>query len=334
MPSLDALRQSGWPITVAAIADYAAPAIATAAAAVPNLLRDAESFTEGEALLQAAARLRLDAVLLLTQPEVTITLLRSCLVLGLTTFAEKPVADEAATLQALVEAAARPDAPPVQVGYNRRWQPLAPDFREHLSHFQRTSPSGVHVEANLWRATRGEAIFYRDTMIHAVDFLQWCLGPLEVCRVTVWPPLAPDGIASGLRAELRTTGDAAPATVHLDVRPSVGRNRESYLALGQKASAELTYTPANRDIEPALLSVWDSSDGPGSRIWEAPLSPVAGDPILWERGFLPQMAGFLSLVSEGDKATNRCSLADALAARQITDSILSYQTVPALPDKS
>jgi predicted dehydrogenase len=318
---------------VAAIADSSEKAISAATAVVPDLLSGAERFTDGELLLQAAARLHLDAVLLLTPPEVTPHLLRVSSALGLAVFAEKPVSEEVATLAVLAEAVGGPDTPPVQIGYNRRWQPLAPAFRERIFQCRTTESSVMHVEAHLWRAARSEAIFYRDTMIHAVDFLLWCLGPLELNRVTVWPSLGPGGIASGLRAEMKTTDETAPVTVHLDVRPSVGRSRESYLVLGDKTGAELTYSATDPSAEPAHLWTWDSASAAGSDVRKASPCPAGEDSALWERGFLSQMAGFLSLVGGGSQTGNHCGLSEALAARQLTDAILSHQVVPAHPEQ-
>jgi hypothetical protein len=249
------------------------------------------------------------------------------------TFAEKPVAEEAAPLAVLAAIGDNAGSPPVQVGYNRRWQPLAPAFRDAVSQLQAAETPNLHIEAHLWRAARSEAIFYRDTMIHAVDFLLWCLGPLDIQRVSVWPPISPGGIMAGLRAELLTTGQTEPVTVHLDVRPSVGRSREMYLALGAKASAELAYCAADRDAEPARLSLWGMADADGPAANELLLCPTAADSNLWSRGFLGQMAGFLSLVGDGSRSTNRCTLSDALAARQLTDAILSCEAAPAWPGK-
>lgn len=330
LPSLALLRQHGWPVSVAAIADSSAKAIAATTTAAPDLLKDAQSFTSGSALLDAATGMHLDAVLLLTPPEVTSELLHASLALSLAVFAEKPVSEEVAELAALVNV--HNSGVPVQVGYNRRWQPLAPAFHDSVSRLRATGSPSFHVEAHLWRAARSEPIFYRDTMIHAVDFLQWCLGPLEVRRVTAWPPAVPGGIASGMRAELRTTGAAAPVTVHLDVRPSAGRNRETYLAAGAKASIELSYSAADRDAEPARLSFWGDADAAGSGVREVPPCPVAGNLALWERGFLGQMAGFLSLAGIGSQTGNRCSLSEALAARQTTDAILSHESFTACTD--
>jgi predicted dehydrogenase len=327
LPCLNTLRQHGWPVLVAAIADSSTAAIASATAIVPDLLRDAEIFSDGEALIQAASRLHLDALLLLTQPEVTTKLLHISMPFGLTTFAEKPVADTAEALAVLVEKAKDPNCSLIQVGYNRRWQPLAPFFRDHIFRMRSAGAPTLPVEALLWRAARSEAIFYRDTMIHAVDFLLWCLGPLEISRVSIWPPITPGGIASGLRAELTTT-EGTLVTAHLDVRPSVGRNRESYLALGKETTVEVTYSAVDRIREPARLSLWNTT---GHDVQEAPLCPIEVDPLLWERGFLSQMAGFLSLADSGSREANRCSLADALAARQRTDTILSYDASSAYP---
>lgn len=335
LPSLAALRRGGWPVSVTAIADPSDAAIAAAMRVAPELMCDCRQFTSGETLLEAS-KAACDALLVLMPPESTPTLLRAARDCGVgAIFVEKPVAQDAAELAALLAYwQAGSDAPPLlQVGYNRRWQPGGVGFRQRLGEMRATAGVGsdsVNLEAKLWRINRREAIFYRDTMIHAVDFALWCLGPLTIEQVVAGPPVPGSGIPQTLSVKLRSASgpEAVPIAVHLDVQPTASENIETYAGVSpQGAGWALGYASAvDAPPETLGLGVLPAALDRQSKAEAVPVVPLLPhETLLHRRGFLEQMAAFVRASGgQGDGASRVTpDLHDALAARRLTDEILS-----------
>ncbi len=318
LPALAWLRAQGWPVSVAALADPQPERIAQAkrffAPAHAEKSAPIAAFSSGAALLAAG---NIDAVLLLTPPAQTAPLLEIALTGGIPALAEKPAAETAQTLARLVQREKEANNPFVCIAYNRRSLPLASVFRTRLR-AMKTRP--LHVEARLWRARRTDTIFYRDTMVHALDFLLWSVGPLYVQHIQ-WSPLrGPGELPAGLRVSFSSTRSEIAA--HLDVRPAVGRDLESYEVLGDRQTIELTYPPAGAAGR-STLSVYET--GEPKEIVCAPPDGFANDPNgLTERGFLPQLAYFLRAVA-GDPSTANvlCTLAEAHDNAMLKETILA-----------
>jgi predicted dehydrogenase len=343
LPALAMLAQQTANVSVVALADPSDKALQSARARLREMPSEIHTYSDGCALLKDAPQIGCNALLLLTPPEVTPDLIRAALPLCLPIFTEKPVAADVASLAALVNDATYPGTPPIQVGYNRRFQPIAPHFKEEVCKLWERSAAPLHIDAHLWRINRSEAIFYRDTMIHAVDFLLWCSAlppnvrtafvtdlpntgsdaPLKVVRVSTARAAQPDGIPSALRADL-----IGPiGTVSLDVRPDVGRDRETYCALGTNSCIENAYPAASHDPSLNHLSHWRSSLQTHLRSNTPPI--FKDNHSLWTRGFFRQMEAFVQLAAQytaGQPVASPCTLQDALAARTLTEKLLKFQS--------
>jgi predicted dehydrogenase len=276
LPALRFLQDQGWPVEVTGLCDINEEQRQKAQSVFPA----AQLFADPDALLAADC---IDALILLTPPAITPDLIRKGIERDLAVFTEKPVShnpDELAELYALSQGR----KVPVQVGYNRRYMPQADSFLK-----DRKPPS--QVEARLWRANRKEPHFYTDTMVHAIDFLNYAFGPLQVDR-TDWAP-AVDGeiLRPGVQVEL---SNASGLTCKLDVRPASGRMEESYTADG----TELHFPVQGKET--------DTSE----------------EELLILRGFVPQLAEFMRLVT-GDSATSRCTLDDARQTCLLCDAVTS-----------
>lgn len=278
-PALRFLQQRDWPVKVTGLCDVRKERQILFQSISP----EAQPFSSPEALLAAG---NIDALILLTPPAITPELIKSGIRLGIPVFSEKPVSHDANELRALHTLSEQSQGP-VQVGYNRRYQPLADAFLQKV----RQLTGSYRVEARLWRINRSEPHFYTDTMVHALDFLDYAFGPLKVEQV-VWAPAVPEEkLRRSVRVELC---NAAGLRCGLDVRPATDQSEESYAAGGivlrypvQGASSD--------DSEEALLCL---------------------------RGFVHQMAAFLRLAA-GENETPRCTLDDVRRTCELCDRIMS-----------
>ena len=329
LPALAILRLRGWPVSVVAVADPAPERIASALRLLaPSQAVDSAScrtYSNGAELL--AVHDAVDAVLLLTPPAYTAPLLENALQRGIPALAEKPTATDSPTLARLVEAEKAAADPLVRIAYNRHSLPLVPAFLTQIREMrERASNHVVHVEARLWRTHRDTPIFYDDTMVHALDFLNWCAGPLFVERVEWWPAANIHGLRTGLRVALRSEkgGMLPPLTAHLDVRPAVGRDVESYEVLGNRKAVTLLYpSPDDKTAQAGLTRYENRQSFPIPADAEA--NEAAADPDgLSARGFLPQLAHFLQFAAGDTNAgAALCTLAQAHETMLLKEKILS-----------
>lgn len=329
LPAVAQLRGAGWPVSVVAVADPD-PERITAAAKTAGA-ENCQAYPNGASLLAAGG---VDAVLLLTPPAQTAVLIEDALARGIPALAEKPAGPDARTLARLVDAEKAAANPLVRVAYNRRSLPLAAPFRAHLQEMRNASSETLHVEARLWRAQRSEAIFYDDTMPHALDFLLWCLGPLTVSDVTWWPRSpTTNGLPAGLRVAFQgNNADNRPVTAHLDVRPAVGRDVESYEVMGDKKSLMLTYPAVGAAADaPSELTVYENGTPTRIASPETAVTAISDPRGLTERGFLPQLATFLQLVASGAGKTEEntlCTLAEAHGTALLKEAIKAHAPPP------
>lgn len=306
LPSLRMLRTAGWPIEVAALCDL-----------VPDRLRAASADSPEAALADDPAavleRSDLDGVLILTHPDSSERLLRQAIERGRTTFVEKPVAHSLAEVSHCAELASARRVK-VQVGYNRRYQPLAAEYARLLK--QLGPPR--HIKVNFWRAGRQESGFYNDTLVHCLDFISQQLGRVQVTGVRVW--LANEMTAvldRGWRIDLGSPRDHR-LTAEIDIRPAVGRDLECYTAMGRKLSVSLQYPhPGTVDARAALV-VYDK--GNERVVYEARLSASDIDSKCRHSGFLRQMAEFC-LLCDGTLAAPGCGLEAAMEVLRLRDEI-------------
>ena len=279
LPALNFLQRQGWPVEVTGLCDVREER--------PRLFQPmfpgAQLFSSPEALIESGT---IDAVILLTPPSITPELIKAGIRKGIAVFTEKPVSHDANELHALYVFAGKRRVP-VQVGYNRRYQPLADSFL----HDVRRQNELRSVEARLWRVRRSEPSFYTDTMVHALDFLEYAFGPLQVDHVSWDAPVEGKVLRPGVQVGLR---NAAGLRCTLDVRPDAGQSEEIYDAGGTVLRYPVQGA-ASTDSEEVLLCL---------------------------RGFVHQLAEFLRLAA-GEKIPVRCTLDDARRTCELCERIVS-----------
>ncbi len=306
LPSLRMLQAEGWPIEIAALCDR-----------MPGRLQDAADDWPGATLgtdpMALLDRADLDGVLILTHPDSSAGLLCQAIERRRTIFVEKPVASTLAEIKICAELASARRVK-VQVGYNRRHQPLASEFRRLLAGF---GPHR-HVEVRFWRATRQEPGFFDDTLVHCLDFISQQLGKLHVKSVRVWPADAnPAMLDRGRRIDLTAEQDSR-VTAAIDIRPAVGRDLELYTALGEKLSIALHYPHISIVDGQATLTVY--AEGNERVICSARSTISDIDHRCRQSGFLHQMAEFCMLCA-GTLAEPGCGLEAAMEALRLRDEI-------------
>ena len=305
LPALRMLRADGWPIEVAALCDLAPDRLQTAAAEWP----EAAVERYPAALLD---RTDLDGVLILTDTDASARLLEQAIERGRSIFVEKPVAHKYAEIRHCAELAAKRQVK-VQVGYNRRHQPLAVEFGRLLEGMEPPR----HASVRFWRAARSEPGFYDDTVVHCLDFISQQLGKLQVKSVRVWPPANAEGLDRGWRIDLGSMQDHR-VTAEIDIRPAVGRDIESYTVLGRKLSLTLQYPHLGTVEGRAALIVYDG--GNERVIHEAGMTAGDIEGRCRYSGFLRQMAVFCQLCA-GTRDAPGCGLEAAMEALRLRDEI-------------
>jgi predicted dehydrogenase len=202
----------------------------------------------------------------------------------------------------------------VQVGYNRRHQPLAIEYARLMKEL---GPQR-HLKVQFWRAARQEPGFYDDTLVHCLDFISQQLGRLEVKRVQVWPADAQTpGLDQGWRIDLGSAHDPR-ISAEIDIRPAVGRDIECYTVLGLKRSIALQYPHIGTVDGQAALVAYDG--GNERVIYRARMTNRETDSKCRHSGFLRQMAEFCQLCA-GTLAAPGCGLEAAMEALRIRDEI-------------
>ena len=300
LPAVDTLARRGWRIRVDAVCDADPARLAAAAERCPG----AATFTDAHELIRQA---EVDALVIMTWPPLTAALVDDAIQRGLPTLVEKPVSHDLAVLHRLADEAAE-HGTPVQVAYNRLYQPLMANFQREVASIGPLQ----HIEARLWRAARREAIFYEDVTVHPISALHAAFGPLVVEGVTDWPDPDEPALPAGRRVEMRT-GDGV--SVHQDIRRAVGRYAESITALGASVSVCLRSSTAAGQGEDASLSAY--RDGETQTLARLSREGEWGN---YARGFVGQLAAFCRLAS-GDDPDARPDLRTAADIWRTADTI-------------
>ncbi len=201
------------------------------------------------------------------------------------------------------------------VGYNRRFQAAAGEFRRIVTAIQ-----GRKIfTSRFLRERRAESIFYEDILGHSLDFICSVAGPLRIESVRTFPPETPGAIFSGIKIE--AVSDAGDCT--FEIRPTCGRNIESYECQGLQETAVLCYHPLEKLAAPPELTRYT----PGLR--ECILAPSILelqnlDALRYIQGFVHQMASFVRLVN-GLDAGPYCSLHDAKSTAELIHRVLDVK---------
>jgi predicted dehydrogenase len=268
--------------------------------------------------MELFARKDLNGVLILTHPDSSSTLLQQALRSHKRIFVEKPVAYTRAQIEGCAVIADEREAI-VQVGYNRRFQPLSRELARQLA----AMGPDVHVRSQFWRAAREEPRFFDDTLVHCLDLLSHLLGRLQVKDVRTWQA---DKDASeldrGWRVDL-STGGGRHSTAEIDIRPAVGRDEETLEVLGHKRGLSLRYPhPGRTDVYARLLIHEDGA----SRVFHDSYIP-GSDTVsrCYHSGFVNQVAEFALLCSGAQTATG-CQLDGAADVLRLRDEIAKLRT--------
>lgn len=224
---------------------------------------------------------------------------------------EKPVSHDDSELSQLAELAETAGIP-AMVGYNRRFQAGAGEFRNIVAQIK----GNKIFQSRFLREHRSESIFYEDVLGHPLDFLMSVVGELSVESVKTWGPETPHGIPSGMRIE--TTSHAGDC--QFEIIPACGRNAEFYECHGHEESVSLCYHPLEKLAAPPELVRYT----PG--LCQHILSPAVSefknkDVLLHIQGFVLQMANFIRLVGHED-AGPYCSLRSALATTRLINKVI------------
>lgn len=317
LPAIRMLRDAGWPVEVTALCDLNPSRLHAVGEEWPA----AAATLDPQALM---SRPDLDGVLILTHPNSSARLLREALTRTRFVFVEKPVAYSAEEIESCLDMVNRHQVK-VQVGYNRRYQPLAKLLGQHLP------KAGIapHWAVRFWRANRREPGFYDDTLVHCLDFLHQHLGALQVTAVRVWPKAAGDaGLDRGWQVELETV-QSPRITAAIDIRPAVGRDLEGYTLLGEKFSLDLQYPHLGTTNGQASLTLYEN----GQELILHQVRMTAEDWFsrCWYSGFLTQMAEFCRLCS-GARSEPACDLGSALAVLRLREGIIGHIGRTGIPD--
>lgn len=304
LSTLGFLKARQWPIEVAALCDLDPVRRQAAATRFPAAI----AFMDANACLRSGL---MDAVLVFTQPHISVRLCETVAAHRLPFFVEKPAAP---TPSALLQLGQAVHGLPAQVGYNRRFQLAAPLLRQVL----RARPNYERVIARLWRSDRTEPIFYTDTLVHQLDLLLWLFGPLEVISVESSPARQPGGLASAMEVHFRARGGQQ---VTLDVRPAVGRSVESLELVYAHETHLASYFRPDGGMEPAEFSTF--REGRRTRVAFLPPDECEPETRNYVRGFLPQLAAFCRYAT-GEDHLSPCSLEEAAACLQLRDRILAH----------
>lgn len=293
-PAIEFLQEEGWPIQVTALCDTREERGEAALGRFPG----ARLFRDAAAMLASGS---CDAVFILTFPPATGELIRRAIEAGVAVFAEKPVTENLAEFTALIELVRR-NQRMVQIGYNRRFQLLDDLFGQELARTENI----ISVKFRLWRVRRGEAIFYKDTMVHILNFAQYHFGTLRFLAADCGSVFdSSSKLPSAIFAKFT---DDRGATYEFDVRPRVGRDLESCEVIALDRSFSLCYAAAHNGSSPASFEVHENGS---SHLEELFLSGQDAEAMAYARGFMHQAGSFLRAAS-GQEESNRCDLEDAL----------------------
>lgn len=305
LPAIDFLRQQGWPVEVSAICELRNDRLAPVAQMYP----EAKTFTSVTRMLESRT---FDALLILTMPNSCADLLEIGLHHGVPIFVEKPVSNELKRVEEL-GALAKSLHARVQVGYNRRHQPLVPSFLSMIE--EETAP--IHLLARFWRTGRREDTFFANTATHPLDFLASVFGPLRFVSAKMHDFVPGANIPACVRIDLAGRNNT---TLELDIRPAASRFEESYEAVSTDRSFLIRYCHTGRTNGPAELSACQADRR--ETFFFMDRRKIAQERLAPEflSGFIHQMAGFCRLaVDAGD--TNLCKLDDAVEVLKLQQAI-------------
>jgi len=276
-PALDLFRKCGWPITITACCDIQENRRRVAQKWFP----EASFFSDFNKMAEVLNG-ECEGLLILTNPPHTLPVLAKALSLGCPILVEKPITENPEKMKKTMEEATRMGAW-VHVAYNRRFHPAFSLFQENLQ-----ALGTLHkVEAQLFRVKRNEAIFYKDTPVHPLNFLQAAFPGVCLNRFQIKGSLPPSGIPASIQCKGLADNEVP---LHFYIVPSAGKAVESIRVHAEEALMVLEFTPYGLANAAALtLTSGNGSTDTLFRV-DPSMSPRHG---LWAQGFLGQLRHFL-----------------------------------------
>jgi predicted dehydrogenase len=236
---------------------------------------------------------RLDALVVVTRPEVTRPVVGELIPYRVPLLIEKPPGEHSAHTRELADLATH-HRTPVMVSFNRRFSPALSRALGWLRAAPAGSPRLIHtVSARMIRVARLESGFIVGTGIHLVDTVLSLLGPLRSVVARRWTTLG------GGQSCLAVVADARGAAASMLIAPDGGSQEETYELAGEGFGATV-------DAARCSLTIVER----GTRVAEWSADPKA--PEYESGGSLAETEAFIESVRSG--APQSPSLGDALCS--------------------
>lgn len=229
---------------------------------------------------ELAADPEVEGLAVLVRPTATHAVVKSLIRLNKPIFCEKPPGDSSREAKELGRIVKVPNV----VAFNRRYTPMNVDFQKIVSGMKDV----FFAEAHFYRHERTDADFVRSTGIHAVNLMEFVLGPIKLQRVDKWKN--PNGKSFLWTAEVR-----------------FGKNARGILKFFPSSGALIERIEVHSPASSAWLfsSHYDSSDYPGRiEIHEGkkvtiPVRGRTATSVLEASGFLGEWRDFLAALRGG-----------------------------------
>ncbi|MWG33859.1 Gfo/Idh/MocA family protein [Halomarina oriensis] len=240
----------------------------------------------------------LDALVVVTPPAVTTSLVADLLPRGLPLLVEKPPGETVEEATRLRDAAERHDVAHM-MSFNRRFHPAVRRAREWIEENAGHRPP-QHAVARLYRHDRPDSEFLTHTGIHAVDAVSSVMGRVETMSRTTSPDHTAGSPCAG------TAAFEAGGTASFVLAPDAGCDVETYEFVGPRYAVRA-------DTLNDRLRIRDGGEPVAS--WE----PATRLPTFVRSGALAETRAFLAAV-RGERAFSP-TLADGRHAMAVAETL-------------
>ncbi|MBL8994816.1 MAG: Gfo/Idh/MocA family oxidoreductase [Spirochaetia bacterium] len=241
-----------------------------------------------------------EGIAVLVKLTVTFSVVKSLVPYKKPIFCEKPPGDNSREAKELGRIVKVPNV----VAFNRRYTPMNVDFQKTVAGMKDI----FFAEAHFYRHERTDDDFVRSTGIHAVNLMEFILGPMKLQRVDKWKN--PNGKSFLWVAEVR-----------------FGKNARGLLKFFPSSGALIERIEVHSPASSAWLfsSHYDSSDYPGRiEIHEGkkvaiPFQGKTATSVLEASGFLGEWRDFLSTLRKS--AETRSHFQNAWPSMALAEAI-------------
>lgn len=221
-----------------------------------------------------------EGIAVLVRPTVTFSVVKSLARFQKPIFCEKPPGDNSRQAKELGKIVKAPNV----VAFNRRYTPMNLSFQKIISEMKDV----FFAEAHFYRHERTDADFVRSTGIHAVNLMEFLVGPMKLRRVDKWKN--PNGKSFLWVAEVR-----------------FGKNARGLLKFFPSSGALIERVEIHSPASSAWLfsSHYDSSDYPGrieihqGKKVAIPFQGKTATSVLEASGFLGEWRDFIASLRRG-----------------------------------